>query len=687
MDADPARLLDWEGPYGGLPAFDVATPRLIEAAAELAIERTRANIAFITGERSAPTFENTILAMEAGSVHLRRIRALFHAFANTAATGEMPDVASRVAARFSAIEDEIAHDDALFARVEAVHDAAEHAGPEQRRLTQVTHAQMVRRGARLAPPQRERFAEINRQIAVLQTRFNQNLLAEQPTQAVVVDRAQALEGLPAAALAAAAEAARARGCDGAWVIENTRAAVWPVLASVSDRQTRRQVRDMWVARGGHDGPYDNRPVIRELLCLRREKARLLGYPSFAHFATADRMAETPERALQLLRDVWEVVARVTASQQAELQALADADGLGGPIEAHDRAYYAEKLRQSRFGLTAESIRPYLALDSVLAALFDAARRLHDLRFRALPEAPVLHPDIRVFEITRHGAVIGLVWFDLLRREGKSHGSWQQEYRAAQAGEPPVIALVSVNSSLERDRATGDVLMGWEYANVLFHEFGHALHMLMCRARYAALGSGKVAWDLIELPSLLFERWLPDRDLLCRHLRHHVTGLPIPASLIDGIEAAARFDRVFSVQLEFLAAAIIDMRLHLATADGAIDPLAVQAGTRAELGMPAAIDLVMQVPNFVHIATDEYAAGVYSYLWSDVMAADVAEAFVEAPGGLYDAQVATRWREAILSVGNTVPARQAYRNFRGRDPDPRPLLRRFDLSPRDPATAT
>jgi len=316
---------------------------------------------------------------------------------------------------------------------------------------------------------------------------------------------------------------------------------------------------------------------------------------------------------------------------------------------------------------------------VLAAVFDAARTQHYLTARELRDVPVIHPDVRVFAVDLRGRDIGLVYFDLMHREGKMRGSWQSEYRPYENFHGESVVLSGVVSNLERP-AEGPVLLTWEYANVLFHEFGHALHMLMGRARYPSLGSMAVAWDMIEAPSLLNEHWLYDSTLLRKHMRHFETGEPIPDTLIDGIEAATKYDRVFSVGLEYLSSAIVDMRAHMAADGSDIDVLAIERDAHVEFEMPPAVQPVMHPPQAFHLfAGEAYAAGLYSYLWADVMVADILEAFHQAPGGLHDDKMAQRWRESFLSVGNGVSGDAAFRALRGRNPDPMALLRRFDLA--------
>lgn len=678
---DPAaRLLDaWEGPYGGLPPFDCATPELIERATHIAIDRKRAEIMAIAANPAPPTFENTLEAVEDSGRALRRAACLREAFFQTRAVGAMPEVNARLAPLLAALEDEIAHHDILFARINAVYDNRAGLGPDQARLTEVIHERMLRAGAALSAEARKKLTEINSRIAAVQSRFHENMIADAASRAVFVSDEAELDGLPEPMREMASRLAGERGRPGEWAIANTRTAVWPTLQMARNRELRRRVRDMWMTRCAVDGQNDNRSLIAEIVRLRGEKARLLGFPTFAHWATAGRMARTPEAAMELLLRTWGPVRRETLRRQEELQALARADGIVDPIEAHDWLYYAEQYRKLHFGLDANAVKPYLEYRNVLNAILHAASRLHGLYFRELHDVPTIHPEIRVYEASCSGEPIGVIWFDLLYREGKMRGSWQLELRAAETFRGRVISYSNVCANLERQRPDGPVLMGWEYANVLFHEFGHALHMIMSRARYPSLGSMGVSWDIVELPAQLNERWLYDRELLRKYARHYETGEPMPDDMIEAIEAAARFERVFSVSVEYLMPAIVDMRLYLAADGGEVDPLAIERAAYAELGMPEAVDAIFRLPHQYHSFTDVYAAGIYVYLWADVMVADVLAAFLESPGGLYDPDVSSRWRDHILSVGHGVPGELAFRQFRGRDPDQTALLRRFALA--------
>lgn len=678
---DIAVLLEpWKGPCGGLPPFDRASSDAIASAYEAAVLLKRAEVEEIARNPAPPTFENTVAALEDSGRELRRIDALYRVYSATMSSPDMQRVAERLGPIAALLEDEIAHDSNVFARVRHIYRLRNSVGlsPEQIRLTEVMYERLARRGAALSHEAQQRLKALHSRLAELFARFNRNLIAEQDSQALFLEHPDELEGLTAEQRSVAAAAAVQRSRPGQWAITNVRSTVWPFLTHATRRDLRERVWRMWVSRGSNPGEYDNRPIIDEMLRLRGEKAKLLGYASFAHFALAERMLERPEAVATLLSEVWRQVIGPTRRQLAELQALAAEDDPAIRLEPWDRLYYTEKLRQRCFGLDAEAVRPYLSIDSVIEAMLDAAGRLHDLTFSPLSGAPTCDPTVRVLEVRRQGEPFGVLYLDLYARPGKMPGSWQQEYRAAEGFRGRVLPISSINSSIPKPPPGEPALLSWEVANVLFHELGHALHMLSCRASYPSLGSMRVAWDFVELPSLLNERWLRDRSLLNRFARHHLTGEPIPQSLIERIEEGARFDRVFSVTLEYLSTAMVDLRAHLLADGREIDAVRLEEEVLSEIGMPRPLDPTLRVPHAYHTFSDDYAAGVYVYLWSDVMAADVAETFMQASGTWYDAEVASRWRETILEVGHSVPAAHAFRNFRGRDPDTAPLLRRFGL---------
>jgi peptidyl-dipeptidase Dcp len=443
---------------------------------------------------------------------------------------------------------------------------------------------------------------------------------------------------------------------------------------------------MWTNRGDNPGANDNKPIAQEILLLRGELARLMGYPSYAHLALSDRMARTPQTALSLLEQTWASVKPVAYAQIADYQAIADQNAdecsARAPLAPWDRQFYAEKLRRQRFGLDGDAVKAYFPMESVLQAMFWAAGRVHGLCFTPITDAPLIHSSVRVYAVNRGSELVGILYFDLFNRHGKGHGSYQMQYREAENFRGRVPPIAAIYSTFPVPSADQPALLPWEYANVFFHEFGHALHMLHCTSAYASLGSQHVASDFVELPALTNERWLRDAELLHRFARHHLTGEPMPNALLNRIEQGLKYDRIFSLNPDYLLPAIVDLRLHL-MADGSgtqIDPVKVENDTLIELGMPEAWDVIMRITHNFHIFVGAYAAGLYSYLWADMMAADAVRTFEESPDGIYDAATSKSWIDQILSVGHRVPAEDAFRSFAGHDPDPTPLLRRFGLWP-------
>ncbi len=675
-------LAPWAGPCGGLPPLAGVQPAALEEAMRAALDIKRAEVQAVSINPALPSFTNTVEALEDCGRALERVYCVVVVCSNSLCLGEMPITVQRIAPLLPALDDAIAHDDRLFARVERVW--VERAGltAEQQRLVEVWLQRMRRRGAGLAVAAKARLAQINARIAELSARYSQNLIAE-AGQAVFIDDATGLDGLPEAQRQAAAAVATEQGRPGAWAIPNARGAVWPFLIHATHRGYREQVWRMWTNRGDNAGEHDNKPLAAEMLQLRGELAKLMGHPSFAHFALADRMAGTPETVNALLERTRASVKPVAERQLADYQAIADREGLNDALQPWDRLHYGEKLRRERFGLDGDDVKAHFPLDAVMDAMFWAAGRVHGLAFKRIDDAPLADPTVRVYEASRGGEVLGVIYFDLQNRPGKMHGSYQFQYREAENFRGRVLPISGVYSSFPPPPAGQPVLLPWEYANVFFHEFGHALHMLHCAAAYRTLGSQHVAWDFVELPALLNERWLRDRELLQRFARHHISGEPISPTLIDRIEQGLKYDRIFSLNLDYLLPAIVDMRLHL-LADGSgapIDPVRVENETMAELGMPAAWDVIMRVTHNFHLFIGgSYAAGLYAYLWSDVMAADAVETFERSAGGIYDAAASKAWIDSILSVGHRVPADQAFRNFAGHDPDPAALERRFGLLP-------
>jgi peptidyl-dipeptidase Dcp len=672
--ADNPVLAHWEGPHGGGPSFDKIRAEHFAPALDQAMARYRAEIASIADNPEPPSFANTLEALERSGRDFRQATSLMSIFTSTLNTPDMQAVQRDAAPRLAAFRDEIMHNRALFDRISAVFEARETSGlsAEQQRLADVVMRRFTRQGAALAVADKQRLAEINQRLASLYTSFSQNILADEEGLALVLESDADLAGLPGDLVEAAAAAAEQRGLTGQWVIPNTRSSMEPFITLSARRDLRQKALAMWASRGDNPGEHDNNPIITEVLKLRVEKARLLGFKTFAHWIADGQMAKTPDAAMALLRQVWTPALARAREEIAEMQPFAAAEGSNEPLEAWDYRYYAEKLRKARYDLSDDEVKPYLQLSKLRDGMFWAAGELFGLSFTPVSDLPVYHPDVEVFEVTRGGERVGLWYFDLYARPGKSSGAWMSEYRTQQklAGVTPII---SNNANFMPAGPGQPVLISWTDAVTLFHEFGHGLHGLCSAVTYPSLAGTNVVRDFVELPSQLNERWLPTPELLSRFALHHETGEPMPAELTDKVLAAQNFRQGFNTA-EYLACAILDLEAHLG-ADEALEPRQFEREALARLGMPREIILRHRLPHFSHVFSGEsYAAGYFNYIWADALSADAAEAFAAAPGGFYDKDLAQKLLRDVLSVGNTLEAAEAYRTFRGRDHDAAALMR-------------
>jgi peptidyl-dipeptidase Dcp len=669
-------LAPWAGPYGGVPPFDKVRVEQFKPGLEAAMTSKLADIDAIANDARPATFDSTIAALERSGRTLDRVQAVFDVFGATLSTPEYQAVETEMAPRLAAFRDRIFQNEKLFARIKVVYEGRGAAGLtlEQQRLAWLVHNNFVRAGARLDPAGKKRIAAINERLASLFTAFSQNVLAEESTQTLIVDKESDLEGLSPSYRAAAADAATGRGLKGQWVVLNTRSSIEPVLANAARRPLREQAWRMFVTRGDHGDTHDTKTLITEILALRGERARLLGYPTHAHWRTEDSMAKTPERADALMAAVWPAAAARAREEVADMQAVADKNGARLVIEPWDYRFYAEKVRKAKYDLDQDEVKPYLQLEQLREGMFWVAGQLLDLHFTPASGVPVPHPDVRVWEV-RDGAgrQVGLWYFDPYARPGKRSGAWMNAYRSQERFEREITTIVSNNSNFVKGAPGQPVLIGWDDAETLFHEFGHALHGLCSNVTYPSLSGTSVDADYVEFPSQLLERWLATPEVLERFARHARTGQAMPRALLAKIEKASRFNQGFATT-EYLASALVDMRIHLAT-DPAVDPAAFERQTLAAIGMPSQIAMRHRLPHFSHIfADDGYSAGYYSYLWADTLAADAFEAFTEAKGP-YDAAVARRLKDHVFSVGNTVDPVEGYRAFRGRDAGVGALMRR------------
>ncbi|MBC7929302.1 MAG: M3 family metallopeptidase, partial [Rubrivivax sp.] len=557
---------------------------------------------------------------------------------------------------------------------------------EQQRLAWLYYTNFVRSGAKLDAKSKSRLSEINQQLAGLYTRFSQNLLADETEQFLALKEEAELAGLPQSLRDAAAAAGATKKMPGAWVLTNTRSSIDPFLTYSDRRDLREKAWRMFVNRGDGGDSHDNNAIITEVLGLRAERAKLLGFATHAHWRLENTMAKTPERAVELMEAVWKPAVSRVHEEVADMQALADKEGAKIKIEPWDYRYYQEKVRKARYDLDQTEVKQYLQLDKLREGIFWVAGELFNFKFTPVTNVAVYHPDVHVWEVTdkSSGKHIGLWYFDPYAREGKRSGAWMNAYRSQERMDGEVTTIVSNNSNFSKGKPGEPTLVSWDDATTMFHEFGHALHGLSSNVTYPTLSGTAVARDYVEFPSQLLEHWLSTPEVLQRFAVHYQTGKPIPVALVEKIKRASTFNQGFATT-EYLSSALVDMKLHLAGSQK-IDPDAFEKKTLTELGMPNELVMRHRTPQFGHVfSSDSYSAGYYSYLWSDVLTADAFGAFVEGKGA-YDAKVAARLRKNIFSVGNTIDPAAGYRAFRGRDPKIEALMQKRGFMAKDSKAA-
>jgi peptidyl-dipeptidase Dcp len=671
-------LSPWTGPYGGVPPFDQVQVADLQPALEAAMAQQLAEVERIANDPAAPTFENTIAAMERTGRTLDRVHTVYGIYSSTLNDDAVQAVEREMAPKIAAFSDRITQNAKLFERIAKVYESRTTSGltAEQQRLAWLYHTNFVRAGAKLDAKAKARLSEINQELAGLFTAFGQNVLTDENDGVIFLDEEGDLAGLPPAVRDGMAQGAEARGQKGKWAISNTRSSVEPFLTYADNRALREQAWRMFVNRGDNGGATDNNAIIAQILKLRAERAKLLGYPTHAHWRLENTMAKTPDRAMELMEAVWTPAVARVHEEVADMQRIADAEKAGIKIEPWDYRYYAEKVRKDKYDLDQTQITPYMQLENLREGMSYMAKELFGFHFSPVDPAkvPVYHPDVRVWEVTDpKGGLVGLWYFDPYARKGKRSGAWMNAYRNQERFDGDVRTIVSNNSNFVKGKPGEPVLISWEDAVTLFHEFGHALHGLSSNVNYPSLSGTAVARDYVEFPSQLLEHWLGTPEILNKYALHYQTGKPIPQELVGKIEAAEKFNEGFKT-VEYLSSALVDMKLHLA-ADRPIDADKFERETLAALGMPAEIVMRHRTPQFNHVFSgDGYSAGYYSYLWSDTLTADAWEAFTEA-GGAWDKAVAKRLRDNVFAVGNTIDPADGYRAFRGRDPGIAALMRK------------
>jgi peptidyl-dipeptidase Dcp len=675
-DREPL-LAPWTGPFDGVPPWDKLDVAAVPAAFAQAIALHAAEIAAIVADPAPPSFDNVIAAMENSGRHRDRVETLFAVMTSNLNDDAVQKVDLEWSPKLAAASDAIVFDEGLFARLTAVYEGRAAAGlsAAQLRLVELTYERFVKAGARLTAAEKATLGDINQQLAVKFAEFGNRVLADENTW-IVLESEQDLAGLPDSLRAAYKAAADERGLAGKWAVVNTRSSVDPFLSSSTRRDLRKKVYEAFKNRGDNGGASDTNGLIVEIVGLRAQRAKLLGYATHAHWRMVHSMAGDPQRAQDLMMGVWPAAVARVREEVAAMETIArkEKGGIGakGVLEPWDYLHYSEKVRKARYDLDQNELKPYFQLENMIAASFFMAEKLYGLTFKEISgTVPVFHPDVRVWEVrTTAGAYVGLFYGDNFARAGKRSGAWAMGYQGHETFTGRArTPITSNNNNFVRGAPGEPVLISLDDAETLFHEFGHALHGLLSNVAYPGLAG--TPRDFVEYPSQVHEMWVLSRPVLDRFCRHVKTGEPMPAALLKKVEASSQFNQGYAT-VEYLSSAIVDMALHTRP-EGITDADAFERDTLAALGAPRQVAMRHRLPQFLHLfSSDGYSAGYYSYLWSEVMDADTRLAFEET-GDVFDPTLAARMKEFILAPGNTTDRADAYRQFRGRDPDVKALL--------------
>ena len=669
MNEDNPLLQAWSARYG-LPPFDAIEASHFVPAFERAFGEHAAEIERIASNPAAPDFDNTIAAFDRSGRLLARIAPLFFNLASSETSPALQAVEREIAPRMAAHESAIYLNTSLFERIAAVHARRDALAPrpEQRRLVERVHLDFVREGALLSAAERPRYARVVQDLATLTTRFGQNVLADEAAFRLELNGEADLAGLPDFVRAALREAATVRGVAADGVVTLSRSLIVPFLTFSERRDLREHAWRAWTTRGEHDGASDNRPLVREILALRSEQARLLGYASYADYALADTMAATQGAVQRLLAQVWAPAKARAAHEAQALRGLMLSRGERHALQAWDWRFLAEKVRQARYELDEAQLKPYFPLDRMVDAVFDCAGRLFGLRFVLQPDVRAYHPDVKVYEVrAADDALVGVFLHDNFARPSKRSGAWMSSYRKqSRNGAPGGVLPIVVNNNNFAKGAPGEpTLLSFDDARTLFHEFGHGLHGLLSNVDYERLSGTSVLRDFVELPSQLFEHWLEEPDVLRRHARHYRTGEPIAQELVARLLRARRFNQGFET-VRYAASALVDMAVHARTDGPPADVCAFEREELERLGAPPEVGLNHRLVHFQHLFSgSSYAAGYYVYLWAEVLEADGFHAFVEA-GDPFDPAIAERLRRFVYAAGDSIAPDAAFRAFRGRE---------------------
>lgn len=669
---------EWETPFG-VPPFDKIKNEHYRPAFEKGIEELRNEVNSIANSEEDPTFANTLEAMEANGELLNKVSSVFYNLTSANTNDSLQAIARDIAPELSKVQDDIYLNAKLFERIKAVYDKRNSLGlnTEEMTLLTDTYKSFVRGGANLNEEDKEKLREINERLSVLSVQFGENLLAETNAFELVIDNEEDLSGLPDNVIATAAEEASSRDYEGKWVFTVQKPSMIPFLQYADNRDLREKIMKGYINRGDHNNEYDNKEVLKEMANLRLKKANLLGYETHAHYVLEDRMAKNPENVYELMDKVWEPALNMAKKEAYELQQMIYEEGHDFKLKPWDWWYYAEKVKQSKYSLDEEEVRPYLQMENVREGAFMLAEKLFGIKFVKRTDLPVYHPEVETFEVhDADGSLLAIYYTDYYPRASKRAGAWMNTYRDQKIVDGENVRPIVVNvGNFAKPTKDNPSLLTIDQTNTLFHEFGHALHGIFANTKYSSLSGTSVPRDFVEMPSQVFENWVFEPEMLALYAKHYETGEVMPTELVEKIKNANKFNKGFET-VEFLSAAYLDMDWHTRTEPVEMGVNEFEDKALDEIGLIPEIVVRYRSPYFAHIFSGGYSAGYYSYIWSEVYDADAYEAFKE--NGIFDRGTAQAFRKEILAKGGTEDAMELYKNFRGQEPSIEPLLKRRGL---------
>ncbi|OJX50984.1 MAG: peptidase M3 [Flavobacterium sp. 38-13] len=666
-----------------VPPFDKIKNEHFKPAILEGIKRHEAEINAIANNTAAPTFENTILAMENAGELLANVNIVFSNLNGANTNEEMQKIAKEVSPNLAAHNDNIYLNEKLFARVKAIWDKKESLGlnPEQAKILENLHKAFVRSGANLATADKEKLRKINAELSMTSLKYGQNILAETNKYELVITDKKDLAGLPQELINTAADDAKAKGKEGKWVFTLSNSSVMPFLQYSSNRKLRQEIWNAYQTRGNHDDALDNKENAVKLANLRGEKARLLGYKSHAAYVLEESMAKNPENVAKLLNDLWKPALAIAKTEASDIQKMMDKDGVKDKVKPYDWRYYTEKIRKQRFDLDEQELKPYFSLNNTRNGIFQVTEKLYGLKFKQLNDVPKYHDEVTVWEVTEaDGTHVGILYMDFFPRASKRGGAWMTSYRSQKTVDgqrkAPVISIVC-----NFTKPTGDTpaLLTFDEVTTFFHEFGHALHGLLSNVTYKSLAGTSVPRDFVELPSQIMENWAAEPEVLKMYAKHYKTGEVIPDALIQKLQKSGTFDQGFAT-VEYLAASFLDMDYHTQTAAIQLDANSFEKNSMKRIGLIDAIIPRYRSTYFSHIFSGGYSSGYYSYIWSGVLDTDAFEAFKTT--NLFNPEKAKLFRKNVLEKGGTEDPMVLYKRFRGAEPSVEPLLRKRGLDKKE-----